>query len=589
MPKPSRSFIASLAVAAACFALLAATSPILPMTWDEGNAIHRAEGIRHWFGRFGENWTAPFWTGLFSAGPFSKQAIDDDWRYTTKIEGHPAFYGTVIAAGQSLGEKWFAPLDAARFGPMALFALAVAAAVYRLWRMISPVAALAGAAALITLPRLFAHAHFASFDGPLTSCWLLAWATFEPAQRKAGWSTVWGAALGMTMSCKFTGWLAPLPFVFWVAAFGDRHAARRLAIGLLTAGLTFWALNPPLWHAPLDGFATFLDLNLGRADRPALNIPTMYLGRRYDARSGAPWHNTIVWTAITVPVGTLALFALGLFRSLGAWRIRPERLLLVGHWAILVLVRATPWAPPHDAERLFLPSFAFLALLAGVGGDALWAWCNAGPTLGGGRPRVGGKANGSLRHGVSELRTELLRVLPRVAARRWLMRGAVVAALAGSASSTIWYAPQWLCYYNLLVGGLRGADALGMEATYYWDGLDAEVLAWLHEHTEQDEKIAFAPLSWANLELMRRWGTLRRNCFPHEPGRYRWYVVQRRPGFWSEADRRLVEHGRPVFRKTIRPAGAGWGPWRLDVPIVEVFDYVDYKRAAGSIRPGEAW
>src|SRR5207302_1568873 len=160
-----------------------------------------------------------------------------------------------------------------------------------------------------------------------------------------------------------------------------------------------------------------------------------------------PWHNTLVWTAITAPVGTLALFALGVGRALRAWRVRPEWLLLVGHWAVLVVVRATPWAPPHDAERLFLPSFAFLALLAGLG---------------------------------------------------------------------------------------------------------AEVLDWLHDHTAEDEKIAFAPLSWENLKLLRDWGTLRAGWLRQEPGRYRWYVIQRRPGFWSEADRRLIESGRAVFRKTIR-------------------------------------
>jgi 4-amino-4-deoxy-L-arabinose transferase-like glycosyltransferase len=34
--------------------------------------------------------------------------------------------------------------------------------------------------ALVLLPRMFAHAHFASLDGPLTSCWILCWAAFTP-------------------------------------------------------------------------------------------------------------------------------------------------------------------------------------------------------------------------------------------------------------------------------------------------------------------------------------------------------------------------------------------------------------------------
>ena len=42
-------------------------------------------------------------------------------------------------------------------------------------------------------------------------------------------------------------------------------------------------------------------------------------------------------------------------------------LLLCGQWLVLLVVRALPIPPPHDAERLILPSFAFLAALAGIG------------------------------------------------------------------------------------------------------------------------------------------------------------------------------------------------------------------------------
>ena len=62
-----------------CFAALLLTSPGLPMVWDEGDAIRRAEGIARWFGE-------------------ERRGIAADWQYTTRREGHPAFYGIVIAA-----------------------------------------------------------------------------------------------------------------------------------------------------------------------------------------------------------------------------------------------------------------------------------------------------------------------------------------------------------------------------------------------------------------------------------------------------------------------------------------------------------
>jgi hypothetical protein len=148
---------------------------------------------------------------------------------------------------------------------------------------------------------------------------------------------------------------------------------------------------------------------------------------------------------------------------------------------------------------------------------------------------------------------------------------------AASALSLFWYAPQWLSYYNLLIGGLPGATALGMEPTYYWDGLDRSVLDWLQAHTRPGEKVEFAAGAWENLELMRAWGTLRCEYRPQSPGEFRWYVLQRRPSAWQPADRWLIGHARPAFAKAIRPDG--FGPWRLDVPLVEVYSYDRYLEA----------
>ncbi len=129
------SRLAGAAMAAvATLLLLVLTSPQLPMGWDEGNAIHRAEGIQRWASR----WTAgrrvpracPCPAAI--AGPMSREAIEADWQYTTRIEGHPALYGIVLALGHGLGRSWLAPLESWRLGPMLLFALAAGAMFYRL-------------------------------------------------------------------------------------------------------------------------------------------------------------------------------------------------------------------------------------------------------------------------------------------------------------------------------------------------------------------------------------------------------------------------------------------------------------------------
>jgi hypothetical protein len=353
-----------------------------------------------------------------------------------------------------------------------------------------------------------------------------------------------------------------------------------MLLGLAVALAAFVLFNPPLWRDPFGGSCRFLALNLHRGADPGLNISTQFFGQLYNLDHPLPWYNTLVWTAITVPVGLLLLAIVGAVHVVRQWR-DPAGTLLLMHWLVLLVVRALPGTPPHDAERLILPSFAFLAALAGVGGYVLLSWRRS-PGIGESisvacRTATPGRPAGQECPACIAKPTFI--PSPVLGERvRPLQLAAVLSLYLGSATSLVWYAPQWLSYYNLLIGGLPGAAALGMEPTYYWDGLDREALDWLHAHTADDEKIAFASAPDDNLLLLQQWGLLRRATNAAAPGKFRWYVVQRRPGGMQPADRELVERARPAFRKTIRPGGRG--PWRLDTPIVEVYAFPQGQRGA---------
>jgi hypothetical protein len=530
-PSPRRLALYGLTAAILAAVGLLATSPMLPMVWDEGYMIRRADGIGRWVGRL--RGTVPLHGG---ASPLSRAGIAADWAYTTQIEGHPAFSGILIAAGRRIAPSWMAPLQAARLGPILLFAMACGVLCYRLARDYSLVAAIAGTAAVLFIPRLFAHAHFATLDGPLTAAWILVWAAFVESRKRRWAIPLLGAALGVALATKITGWLTPVALVTWIALYRDRPAARALAFALPMAVVVFYVLNPPLWHAPVDGLLAFFRLNLHRAANPDLNVSTQFLGQMYDLDHTLPWYNTLFWTAITVPVPILLLAVAGLGIALRQARRQPWGLLIVAQWAVLIVVRALPGVPPHDGVRLFLPAFAMLAALAGVGGHALYRRLAA---------RVGTRAACAVL------------VLPLIASGSGLYR----------------YAPQWLSYYNVFIGGLRGATELGMEPTYYWDTLDRPVLDWLHAHTPENGKIRFAAPSWANLELMRRWGVLRRDYRDEAPGRFVWYVLQRRPSAASEADSWLIEHARPAYEKRLGPG------WAEDVPLLWVYPHSQYLEA----------
>ncbi|MBN2294442.1 MAG: hypothetical protein JXM70_18580, partial [Pirellulales bacterium] len=354
---------------------------------------------------------------------------------------------------------------------------------------------------------------------------------------------VFAIMLGMTLSAKATGWLAPLPFVVWATVYRDRAALKALTLALPIALGVFVLLNPPLWHDPVGGIVEFLHLNFNRGAQPELNISTQFLGRMYNLDFPLPWYNTIFWTAISVPIPIVLLACVGLAVSLRhpcRWK---AAMLLIFNWLVLVIVRAIPGTPPHDGIRLFLPSFAFLAAIAGLGAARLIA--KAGDMK---RPYV---------------------------------QAVVVALIAsgyiGSATSVYWYYPCWLSYYNLAIGGLRGAADRGMEPTYYWDAMDESVIAWLHQNTPDNEKIRFAAGPRHNLQLLEEWNILWRQYLPQAPGKFRWYVLQHRPSGLQPHDQWLIANRQPVFRKTL--GSDGWWAWNRDVPLVEVYKYSDHEQA----------
>jgi 4-amino-4-deoxy-L-arabinose transferase-like glycosyltransferase len=514
-PSGLRVFWASAAVALVAAGLLAATSKPIAIVWDEGDTIARAETIA----------SADF------------QSLEDGtrWPYTATREGHPPLAGIVIAAGHWLAPAGLDPLLRFRLGPMLLFALAAGAMFYRLVRDYrSWSVGIVAVAVLLSMPRMFAHAHFATLDGPLTACWVLAWAAFVPAARDWRWIPLFALALGLTLAAKFTGWLAPVPFALWAICYRDRRALVAVALGVPLAIAVFVLVNPPLWGHPLTGLGTFFDLNLHRAADPRLNISTQFFGHMYNLDYPLPWYNTLAWTAITVSPLSLLFGVLGIVATLRRAGGDRGSMLLVLLWATLVVVRALPWAPPHDGVRLFLPSFAFFAALAGVGaGRALY-------------------------------RNSLLEP-ERIIAQGWARVAIVLMLLAGTFDA-VSYFPHGLSYYNRLIGGLRGAVYLGMEPTYYWDSLDRDTLAWLSAHTARDETIRFAAYPPRNLALLKRWGLVDR--LPAEPGQFRWYVLQRRPSAHQPADLWLIENAKPAYERTF-----------LGVPLLDVYSYADYERA----------
>ena len=251
------------------------------------------------------------------------------------------------------------------------------------------------------------------------------------------------------------GVILAIPAVAWV---GRRFLGRvlgahpvwgveRPALETWTAILAFaplvgWLGNPAWWRQTLPRLAHYSMLNTAR--RGSLpDIQILYMGQTYEY--SLPWHNAWVLIAITVPAGVLLASLCGLAYVLRNARRDRIPLFFLLNLATLPAVRMLE-TPAHDGVRLFLPTFFFLAALAGWGS----AWL----------------ADGLAR---------LVRT-PRVLAR------AVVAGIVlGSAGwQLVKVHPFELSYYNELIGGPRGAWKAGFELTYWFDAFNDRTLVELN-------------------------------------------------------------------------------------------------------------
>jgi hypothetical protein len=496
------------------------------MVWDEGEYIVRARNIVEWF--------RVFPTAL------SRDEIRTYWQFIHYSEGHPAGFALPIALGQWLFSALSDPLIAARLGPITLFSIACTAVAMRLRQLYGPAAGIAGPVALLTLPRMFSEAHFATQDGQLTAWWLLLWVA--QSSPDAGWRAAArvGVILGFTTATKFTGWLAWAPVALSHVRRKRPTLLLRLGVILPVALLTFYILNPPIWHEPLNGFREHFHRNLDREN--TLNISTQFLGRTYNISNPLPWYNTLVWLAFATPLPTLILGICGLWQCLA--KPTALSLTLVLHWATLMVIRALPGAPPHDGIRLFLPAFGFWCVFAAIGTQR-----------------------------VANLIAGVRPVSWRIALRVWL-----AGAFLASAVNLARYYPQTLSHYSLVAGGLRGAADKGMEATYWWDALDNDVLRWLDARTSADEAIAFSTVY--DLGHLRDRRKLHARTVAPEEGQFKWYVLQNRPAMFTDIDRYLMRRQTPAYVKYAGRRRSGEAvPHDLAVPLISVFSGDQYQRA----------
>ncbi|MCD6290229.1 MAG: glycosyltransferase family 39 protein, partial [Anaerolineae bacterium] len=297
----------ALGLALGVFLILIATEGSLAVGWDEPIYIENGQRIAIWLGTF--------LRGLAHAD--LSEALDP-----TNIglsfglnHEHPPIAKAISGLGWALTRRWLPLPTAHRVGPMAL-AAALVALIYIAVRQAGAgkPAAIAGALALLGMPRLFFHAHVAGLDLPAAAMWFFAtWAFRRLHERRYAWAWLGsGLAFGLALSTKISNVLIPISLGVWILT--DRRRLRRwglwgrLAVlpplGLLTVIVLFpwfWSDTVP----KLIEWVRFFTVS-------HYEIYQYYLGKTY---LELPWHYPYVIVLTTTPALILALAILGATRA----------------------------------------------------------------------------------------------------------------------------------------------------------------------------------------------------------------------------------------------------------------------------------
>ncbi len=390
------------------------------------------------------------------------------------------------------------------------------------------------ALSLILMPRVFGHAHLAALETVMNLTYTAAifavagwWHRVENSDLKppptGKHAALAGIVWGLALLTKIQAVLIAPPVVLWALW----HWRSRAIVPLLIwgfAGLAVFFIGWPwLWFDPWGHFVEYFRRT---TDRSTLYV--WYLGDRFaDAR--VPWHYPFVLFLATIPAGLLIW---GCFGAAGrddrkAFHLRDGRFQLILAAAVFPLVVfAVPGVAVYDGARLFLVSFPLWAVAVGRGVVMTWRWF---------RDRAGGK----------------------IAAAVF----AVIFLLQSDGLFTM--SPCYLSYYNLLIGGLPGAERVGMEIDYWGESLTRDLWDEAIETVPRNGVVHVTPvlhplqlvfLESQHPQLSRR-GIRLEPCHPERTGEAEYLLVFRREADLAPQIQKHIAPARPqaeVRRQGVR-------------------------------------
>jgi 4-amino-4-deoxy-L-arabinose transferase-like glycosyltransferase len=424
-------------LALATVVLLTVSAPNVGLTWDEPAYIVAGESYAEWYCKL-----------LSDPGyALSYEGIDYYWVINHEHPALPkAWTGLIWLVARFVLDD----LTAHRLGGIILAGGLVGLVYLAAAKHSGQVAGLAAAASLLTMPRFFFHSHLAALDVPtaftMFAVVFLFWRTADRVSLK--WDLIAGVAFGLALVSKLNAAMVPPILLLWLLVFKRRlYLFRRLFVMTIIGAPLFVALWPWLYYRPLERFTEYI--RFMTVDH--YPIGQWYLGA---FRLPPPWHFPLLVTLAVLPLSVTILYLVGIARATAERRSRSFGCLLIGLSFVPMLVLVAGKSYMFDNERLFIPSYPYLACLAGLGFD----WIVRG-----------------IRNAAQRFRRPAWARVSTIAI-------ALVAFVPHAAIACQLY-PHLLSYYSEGIGGLSCATELGFETTY-WAETYAEALPYLNSNAE---------------------------------------------------------------------------------------------------------
>ena len=508
-----------LALGLVVFVVLVATLDDPGVTWDEQSPnFPAAKNQAQWFRRL-----------LSQTDNFSAETIDEYW-YTTS--DHPSLPRSCAALSTILAGAYVDEIVAFRLPSALLFSILIASLFFWCRKYVGLGAAWVAPLCLVAMPRLFGHAHIFSLDVPMMCWWI--WTLFAVAATLDGSRRAWRAALvfSLAFATKLHSVFLPPLVLLWLAwllyihcDIAQRKAILRrtllvVAFAVVLVPLVYVASQPWLWH---DTIPRIRERFFDYAHKTPIGL--WYLGHRYF--EDTPWHYPLVMTLFTVPAGILMLLLLGVGTG---WRppasaSRPTKEALLrplDRWLLMLLGMAVPMvliilplAQGYDGVRLFLPAFPCLAVLAGYGFQSLLGFVDR----------------------LTAPRRQKLLLIALV----------LIGVLVPPCMDIVRLHPCQLAYYNALCGGLRGAQRLGLETTYWCDALTKPFLEEINRTIPPGSKLRPLSMNWNLIGYWQERGVLRADIDWPPTGPYDFHLLQCRQGMFTTTEWGFYRRMKPLL------------------------------------------